>query len=592
MLWWAGDDESATSGTVHPCPESPAATVVEAPQAPPPWWRQHLWRHAPSVLLQHASAFTALALAGFLVTLAAASAPFVTTASASSALKEKLSALSPLTTGLEISGQASGGRPTRTLLTNDDRRRAAVAGLQLALGLQPAVFTLESNTPLIVNSPRGSAQVLLMARTGALAHTTRLRSVPGDGVWIADLTASSLGLAPGGFLPLEYGERGGPSHIARLRIKGIYRALDSSAPSAYWANFLPEILPPGVDPPPPARYVLMSRAQILALAHRLGGGRVVNYEGQVFRLGSGFSLLTKAELAVDPHGLTLAQARRLDHRFAAVRSSLAGSALAQRLGCVVPRSGASRSVVGASRSSCHVSSSLSSAVALADSSAASISPAVSLLSDAAAVIALAVAAAAGLFLVRRRRSETALMFARGESTSAFACRTGLEMLLPVLLGGAVGFGIAVAFAGAFAPAGSTDSGTVRVGLAHGGGALAAALAVAVLVACAAFARQFDSGRRVPRWLRLIPWELPLLAVGLWLLIDVSTGGGLVTNAKTGTSHPTLAVFVAPLLLAAAAAGAVARGARRLLRRSTGRAASRSTVAFLVMRRLAAARGTP
>ena len=111
------------------------------------------------------------------------------------------------------------------------------------------------------------------------------------------------------------------------------------------------------------------------------------------------------------------------------------------------------------------------------------------------------------------------------------------------------------------------------------------------MACAVFSRQFDSGRERAQWMRLVPWELPLLTVSLWLLAEVHSGGGLATDARTGATHPTLAVFVFPLLLAAAVAGLLARGLRVALRRSARGAGPRSTPVFLVTRRLAAARGT-
>ena len=91
------------------------------------------------------------------------------------------------------------------MIRNDDRRRAAVVRLQHELGLRQPVFTLESAAPMIVNSNRGSATVLLMARSGALGHVTRVKSVPGNGVWVADLTADTLGVKPGGTLHIEYG---------------------------------------------------------------------------------------------------------------------------------------------------------------------------------------------------------------------------------------------------------------------------------------------------------------------------------------------------------------------------------------------------
>ena len=81
----------------------------------------------------------------------------------------------------------------------------------------------------------------------------------GDGVWISDITARTAGLKLGGLLRIQYSSViRRATRTVRLRVKGIYRALDRSAPDDYWANFLDEIFLPGVDPPPPQRYVFMT----------------------------------------------------------------------------------------------------------------------------------------------------------------------------------------------------------------------------------------------------------------------------------------------------------------------------------------------
>src|SRR5262249_4864961 len=72
-----------------------------------------------------------------------------------------------------------------------------------------------------------------------------------------------------------------------------------------------------------------------------------------------------------------------------------------------------------------------------------------------------------------------------------------------------------------------------------------------------------------------------------LLYDLLSGGGLARQAS-GAGHPTLAVFVFPLLLVAAAAGLVVRALRPALRLSAGRVGALPTAFFLALRRLAAA----
>src|SRR5262249_33799031 len=64
-------------------------------------------------------------------------------------------------------------------------------------------------------------------------------------------------------------------------------------------------------------------------------------------------------------------------------------------------------------------------------------------------------------------------------------------------------------------------------------------------------------------------------------------GGL-RGQSTGAGHPTLAVFVFPLLLVAAAAGLVVRALRPALGLGSERIARLPTAVFLALRRLAAA----
>ena len=224
---------------------------------------------------------------------------------------------------------------------------------------------------------------------------------------------------------------------------------------------------------------------------------------------------------------------------------------------------------------------------LADRNASAVTPAVSLLSDVGGAIALAVAAAAGAFLVRRRRAEASLLYARGEHVARFGGRTAVEGSRADARSAArPGSAWRYALTDVFAPSGSIDPGTVWSGAAHAAVAVAIGLCLLVLAASFAFVHLYDTGARGVRWLRWLPWELPVLAVALFLLFQIRSGGGL--NTSGGSQHPTLAVFVFPLLLVAAVAGLGARIARLLLRsRSGGRL--RPPV-YLALRRLAAARG--
>ena len=352
------------------------------------------------------------------------------------------------------------------------------------------------------------------------------------GVWISDFTARIAHLGPGGKLRLSFAAQGGESRPLVLRVKGIYRALDSTTPSPYWVHFLQEILPPGVDPPPPTRYVLLGRDALHEVGARARHVEDGEWGGPRVPLRRRAAATSSAELAVDPQGLTLARARGLSRRFTRLRQQLRGSSLGGAVGCTGPAPPLSPGSLRPPR--CTVSSSLSSAVVIANRNASEISPVVKLLSGAAVAIALAFAGAAGVFLVRRRSAEAALHYARGEQISVFGVRTGLELLLPVAVGACCGLGMALALTGVLAPSGSIVGGAVSNALESAAVAAVAALVLAAVTASVVFSQQFDSGPRVHRWIRRIPWELPVLAAAGWLLHEVLSGGGLAPSTATGS----------------------------------------------------------
>jgi putative ABC transport system permease protein len=516
-----------------------------------------------------------------LVALAAAAEPFVTTAAASAALKTKLSQLTPYATGLEIRDQLELFTPAQLTdgLAQSQARQAAVERVAAALPFAGRLETAEVTDQLNVSTPGALTDVRFFWSAGALRHVHVLAQTSGPGVWIADLTAKALHVKPGGsfHFPGVRIVNGRPTKpiTLTLRVKGIYHALAYEPESPYWVNFYEDVYPQSLDASPPPPFVFVGRSALFSLMARLGGAEF----NDVY------------QLPVDPKGLTLHDARGLVRRFAAIESSVtrARSSFARALSCQ-PKS--ARRVIGIpTAATCVGLSSLGPAVILADENVSAISPAITLLSDAGIGIALAVAAAAGIFLVRRRRAEAALLFARGEAAATFAARTATEALLPTLVGAAAGFGLALGLTGVFAPNGSTDTGTLESALAHAGIAVVVGLALLTLTAASAFLRLFDTGARPLPWLRFLPWELPLLVIAFWLLHRVESGGGLAGSGTSGTHHPTLAVFIFPLLLVAAVAGVAARLVRRLLRPRSGRRARALPPAlYLAIRRLAAARG--
>jgi hypothetical protein len=137
----------------------------------------------------------------------------------------------------------------------------------------------------------------------------------------------------------------------------------------------------------------------------------------------------------------------------------------------------------------------------------------------------------------------------------------------------------------FAPSGTIDAPVLHAGIRAA--LVAAALAAIVLTgaAVAAFPRRNDRAHPLLRRLARIPWEVVPLAASGALLGLVAAGNGLAGGAR---SHPSLAVFLLPVLAAAGLAGLTVRLARRLLR---GRGSRSPVPVFLALRRVAAARGS-
>jgi putative ABC transport system permease protein len=534
------------------------------------------WRKAPLVLRHHPSVLLAVLAAAALVALAAASSPFVRVAAGSVALKNKLAEYSAFSAGLEVSSiEPRSHRPERIAqsLREAQVRDVAVQELARRIGFiaTPVVTTLAPAAgALNASSDRGFTQLRLMAREGALENVTVLSRTGGHGLWISHLAANALGVKAGDRFELVGSDYSGGGRNVGVRVKGVYRALAYEEERPFWSNFFADIFSSDPDSPPPPTFAFGDRRDVVALVKAVGG----------------LSVETVYELPVDPRRLTLDEARSLAERFDLVDRTLARprGALARTLHCTPEFA----SFVIGSRSGCGVSSSLPSAVTVAESDVSAVSPVVRLLSSVGMGIALAVAAAVGVFAVRRRRVEAALSFSRGEHAASFAARTALEALVPVAVGATAGFAVAWALTGMLAPDGALNATTFRAAAWQAAAAVAAAVALLTLTAALAYLRLYDTGLRPRRWPRWLVWELPLLAVAAYLLIRVERGGGLAGSGSSGTQHPTLAVFVFPLLLVAGAAGLAVRVVRPLLRRPWGRRLA--VPPYLALRRLGAARG--
>ncbi len=229
--------------------------------------------------------------AALLVGLTASSAPFLSTAAGSAALKNRLNELDPLTTGIEIQrdGGAARGQSASAVQKRLDAGVAAVAARVGSLGAP--VKTLELPDGGATDSKgNGFAEIHIMARSGVLDHVKVLARVPGPGLVIADTTAKALHVHPGGSIRLQTTSIDGePSKFVPVRVAGTYRALAYEPEEPYWANFVAKIYPANPDAPVPTPFAFVSRGGLLDLGAKLGTG---GYQAT-------------DELPVDPRHLTL-----------------------------------------------------------------------------------------------------------------------------------------------------------------------------------------------------------------------------------------------------------------------------------------------
>lgn len=391
--------------------------------------------------------------------------------------------------------------------------------------------------------------VRILSRTDALEHVHVVDEASGEGVWLADFTARDLGV--------EAGDRIEVSNLrasATVRIAGIYRDIYAQPRTPYWAPLDDFIYPaPGADTRPPL-FMLMDLEQYLALEEQLLDDQdVISWE-----------------FPIDTGPASIQATRAYATRLARLRTRLSDSAT--ELGASFPRVSYAEPVSGwLSRSEAVVGS---------------IRGPVETLAIAARGVALVVLAGAGVFVIGRRRVELAVLHARGIGPLRLGVRAAAEALLPVAIGAAAGWGVAIAATRALEPLGVVSAEATRE--AAVAVVVTAAVAVVLLgvVSATAAREQTERGSdRVRRVSARFPWELVALVlagVAFWGLRAGGTGGA----GATGGLDRFLLLF--PILAIAGGAGIVARGFQALVP-SVRRLGSRwSPAPFLASRRLAAA----
>jgi putative ABC transport system permease protein len=525
-----------------------------------------LWRKAPLALRRFPGILAALVAGAALLALAASASPLFVSASASAALADELE-------DVTVFGAGQSVRTTGRVVPLDSGhvREASfgerTAALEDALSPLPhlgGLVTTVLGPDVAAAGPRrdaGELRVRLLARTGALDHVRRLAGRAGDGVWLADTTATDLGVGAGDEVRLGLGTT---PRTATVRVDGVYRSLHLEPPTPFWRSLGQDIYPrpPAFATPP--TFAIGAEDTVVALARRL----------RLDRVDYGW------EAPLETARLTLPQAERLAGELGRFGRRLAtpGSDLERLFACV--GCFRARPVESSSR--------LPAAVGAARATAATVLGPIDLLANAGALVALAVVAAVAVFSLARRRVEAALLFSRGVGPTSVAARSALEAVLPVGAGTALGFGLAYVLVRAVGPDGAIDPETVVDAARAAAVRAPIAVGLLALVATAAFFRRFRPGPGHTRRLPPIPWEVAALAVAAFCLARLLRDDAFVPVGRDDVPQPSAYLMLFPIALLAAGGGLGARILRRAVRAWRARSArSESEAGYLASRRLAA-----
>lgn len=278
--------------------------------------------------------------------------------------------------------------------------------------------------PLAAAGPEGEATLRLMHRTDALQNVTKLESSDGDGIWIADVTAATLGVGVGDSFSLASATGRTEADVA-----GIYRYLPDEAPRDYWSPVSGFIYrPPDQFTDPPAL---------------IFAGLETHRELMTGLEDSGFISFS---FPLSGEEMSFDDVRAIDEEFEQLgdellsRTGPVGEAQGELdLNSPFGRGGGMVTVLGGLLRS-------------AEERIAAVTPVVDLVSLAARLVAFSVMAAAGFFLVKKRRVEAASLAARGVSPFAQALRYGAEAFLPAVLGTIVGAALGYGLVAVLGPA--------------------------------------------------------------------------------------------------------------------------------------------
>jgi putative ABC transport system permease protein len=525
-----------------------------------------LWIKAPLVLLRFPRLLLSVGFGAFLLCMAVAVEPLFISAEASHLLAGKIA--QPTTTrygaGLLFQLQVaplpfaphSSGTGLAPRLAEIDSRFS-----KMTRPLLGPVIRTELGPDLIASTPgqSGSEPLALFSGTDVLGQVDVLERGSSTGVWLADLTARSLGVSPGATITIT----NGPTHGVSVPVAGIYRALVNEPRSGYWQPWEQYIDPRCVDCSVPPPFALADHATLDRLFAALGiysetyGWQAPVASGSPLALdqaGSIAMLVTRFEdQASDPSSV-----------FACCETNYAGRY----------------------QLTARISSDMPSVVSSVQRDMASRQGSAQVVQAAGVLVALVVIGAAAVFAFTARKVEAQLLFARGVHPMLVGVKASLESLLPALSGGMAGTGLSFLLVRLLRSDGSLSRPAIWEAISRAGLGALVGLVVFGIVSGVAFTAISSAGSTRSHALARVPWELALVALAGYALHRIQTGGAFEQGGASQVRHPSVFVLLFPVLEIGGVGMLLTRVFKAAVDRLRGRSDGFRSWAYLAVRRLA------
>jgi putative ABC transport system permease protein len=532
-----------------------------------------LWKKAPLALVRYPGLLAAVMVGALLLSLVAAAYPLFLSRSEGELLESAIAnpTITPYGAGMfySVTNVRFGEKVRRgsdVLLADrldQEFTRLASEGPHLARPVRYALGAAVNVTlPGGIKAESGPVTGWLFSGTDAAHNVDVVSGNEDGGAMVPDLIADEFDLGPGDVMEVT-GDRGTVS----LKVGGVYRALYSQPRRDYWLPWSEQIFPQCADCSAPPQFILVGPKELVDLTKEVGErdadlGWVAPVDGLPLTLDEA------REVNLYTHALALEVTNR--------RSKVG------RLFQCCGQSYGTSFFFG--RRDTEFRSAMPLVMREVERRAATVEGPLRLLLIAGLGVAAAVVAAAAAFAVAGRRTEAALLHARGWGPVRFAAKSTLEATIPVALGAAAGLGLGWWLVSVFGPTAPTAASARTASFTAAAAAGDAGLFVLGVVSGVSFLRTFEV-HSLKRRLAWVPWEVFAIAGALWVLSRLYAGGALIKDTRLDITRPSAFLLAFPVLFVAGFAALGARLAVEALRRTGPKLGRNSPVAYLAVHRM-------